>query len=55
MAAAIEFNGVNKTGAMTLPYTGGWSNWQTVTATAVQLSAGVQVMRVAIDTSNLAG
>ena len=51
----LEFNGVDKTGAIALPNTGGWGNWQTVTATGVQLTAGTHVMRLAIDTSNLAG
>jgi hypothetical protein len=40
----IEFNGVNKTGNITVPVTGGWQNWTTVNATA-NLSAGTQVMR----------
>jgi hypothetical protein len=40
----IEFNGVDKTGNITVPVTGGWQNWTTVNATA-HLSAGTQVMR----------
>ncbi len=40
----IEFNGVNKTGNITVPVTGGWQNWTTVNATAI-LSAGTQIMR----------
>lgn len=51
----IEFDGVNKSGAISLPYTGGWGNWQTVSTGLVNLAAGVQVMRIAIDGSNLAG
>jgi beta-glucanase (GH16 family) len=40
----IEFSGVNKTGTISVPATGGWQNWTTVSATA-NLSAGIQVMR----------
>ncbi len=42
----IEFNGVDKTGTLTVPNTGGWQNWQTITKTGVSLSAGQQVMRI---------
>ena len=40
----IEFNGVDETGNITVPVTGGWQNWTTVSATAT-LSAGTQIMR----------
>jgi beta-glucanase (GH16 family) len=40
----VEFNGVDKTGTITVPVTGGWQNWTTVTG-SVALSAGTQVMR----------
>lgn len=40
----LEFNGVNETGAIAVPVTGGWQNWTTVTATAT-LSAGTHLMR----------
>jgi len=40
----IEFNGVDKTGEVTVPITGGWQNWTTVSTTAT-LAAGTQVMR----------
>ena len=29
----LEMNGVNVTGTMTVPNTGGWQNWQTLTTT----------------------
>ena len=41
----IEFNGVDKTGTITTPNTGGWQTYQTLTQT-VSLSAGTQVMRI---------
>ncbi|MBC7783563.1 MAG: carbohydrate-binding protein, partial [Burkholderiales bacterium] len=50
----VEFNGTNKTGAIAIPNTGGWQNWQTVTRT-VNLQAGIQVMRVAMDTNGVFG
>lgn len=42
----IDFNGVNRTGTVTVPATGGWQNWTTVSAVA-NLGAGTQVMRLA--------
>jgi hypothetical protein len=46
----VEFNGVNKTNTVSLPATGGWDTFQTVTRT-VALSAGVQIMRVFIESA----
>ena len=40
----VEFDGVDKTGTLTAPGTGGWQEWTTV-STTVTLSAGTQVMR----------
>ncbi|GJM25823.1 MAG: hypothetical protein DHS20C16_22380 [Phycisphaerae bacterium] len=42
----LEFNGVDKTGQVTTPGTGGWQNWTSVFAT-VSLDAGEQIMRFA--------
>lgn len=42
----LEFNGTDKTGDITVPVTGGWQTWTTVSATAT-LPAGVQTMRFA--------
>jgi len=47
----LEFNGVNKTGAITVPNTGGWQNWQTITVNNLSLSAGPQTMRIVMDTN----
>jgi hypothetical protein len=41
----VEFAGVDKTGTMTVPGTGSYQTWTTVSRT-VSLSAGTQVMRV---------
>lgn len=46
----LEMNGSNVTGALAVPDTGGWQNWQTVSAT-VQLTAGAQSARLVIDSA----
>lgn len=54
----LEINGQNISGPINLPVTGGWQDWQTVTATDLQLEAGPVVLRVAFDsasTSRFAG
>ena len=50
----IEFNGENKTGALRIPNTGGWQNYQDLT-TSVSLSAGVQAMRLVFDSNGTTG
>lgn len=42
----LEFDGVDKTGNINVPVTGGWQSWTTVSATAT-LSSGIQIMRFA--------
>ncbi len=51
----VEFGGVNKTGTMAVPNTGGWQTWQTITSSVFTLSAGQQVMRVALDAVGATG
>ena len=50
----IEFNGVDKTGALRVPNTGGWTTYQDV-STTVWLDAGVQPMRVVLDSNGTTG
>lgn len=50
----VEFEGVDKTGAMTIPNTGGWQSWTTISA-PVSLSAGSQRMRVVVDAAGPTG
>jgi hypothetical protein len=45
----IEFNGIDKTGPLAVPNTGGWQTWQTVSLDNVVLDAGPQVMRLVLD------
>ncbi|MBB6429242.1 Kelch repeat-containing protein [Algisphaera agarilytica] len=49
----LEINGQNISGPIDLPVTGGWQNWQTVTANDLQLEAGPMVLRVVFDTPSL--
>jgi beta-glucanase (GH16 family) len=49
-ALHFTFNGVDKTGEMTVPVTGGWQNWTTIT-TMVSLTAGTQTLRVVVDSN----
>ena len=44
----VEFDGKDVTGPLTIPNTGGWQTWTTV-STPVALSAGPQIMRVVFD------
>ena len=47
----IEVNGVDKTGPLAVPNTGGWQTWATIRKTGVALSAGPQVWRLVMDTN----
>jgi hypothetical protein len=46
----IESGGTNLTGALTIPDTGGWQSWTTISR-VVALSAGAQTLKVVFDTS----
>jgi len=50
----LEFNGVDKTGPMTIPDTGGWDAWSVVSHT-LSLSAGVHVMRLVMESDGPTG
>ena len=45
----VEVNGVDKTGPMNVPDTGGWQNWVTISKTNVALAAGPQTLRLVMD------
>jgi alpha-L-fucosidase len=45
----INVDGVNQTGALTMPYTGGWQNWTTLNVNNVPISAGTHVLTLMID------
>ena len=46
----IEIDGVDITGPISVPNTGGWQVWQTVTLNDINLTAGEHVMRIEFDT-----
>ncbi len=50
-AVKVLFGGVDKTGDITVPSTGGWQTWTDVVKT-VSLPAGAQVMRIAMRSSD---
>src|SRR5204863_339320 len=47
----VTVNGVDVTGPLVIPNTGGWQTWTTVTKTGVSLAAGTQVLRLVVDSS----
>src|SRR5665811_131627 len=51
----IEFNGVDKTGTLTIPNTGGWQNWTTIKKIGVSLGAGPQIMKIVFDINSPTG
>jgi hypothetical protein len=51
----VEVDGVDKTGAITIPNTGNWQSWTTVTKNGVSLAAGKHVLRVKADTNGAMG
>jgi hypothetical protein len=51
----IEVNGVNKTGTLTVPNTGGWQSWTTIRKSGISLAAGTQVWRIVMDSNGPTG
>lgn len=49
----VEMNGTNVSGSISVPNTGGWQTWQTVTINNISLTAGQKVMRIYFDTDEL--
>ena len=47
----LNVNGVDATGPLTVPDTGGWQTWTTIRRTGVSLAAGQQVWRLVMDTN----
>jgi hypothetical protein len=45
----IEIDGVDRTGPVTIPETGGWQQWSSVHKRGLQLAAGRQAWRVVMD------
>jgi phosphatidylserine/phosphatidylglycerophosphate/cardiolipin synthase-like enzyme len=51
----VELDGVDKTGPIALPNTGGWQTWQTTAPINVAFTAGTHTLRVAFDNQGSAG
>ncbi len=47
----VEMDGTNISGSMTVPNTGGWQSWQTVTVKNINLTAGKHTMKIVLDAS----
>ena len=45
----LEFNGVDRTGAITVPDTGSWQKLGLITKRGIKLDAGVQSMRIVME------
>ncbi len=50
--AHVEIDGTNVTGTMAIPNTGSWQTWTNVTATGINLTAGVHTLRIVMDSSD---
>jgi Carbohydrate binding module (family 6) len=51
----VNVNGVNVTGPLSVPNTGGWQSWTTVTKTGISLAAGPHVLRLVFDSAGPGG
>lgn len=52
--ASLHFeteNGAALTGPISIPNTGGWNNWQTITANGIVLPAGQHIIKLVFDTN----
>jgi predicted Rdx family selenoprotein len=47
----IEVDGQNMTGSMTVPDTGGWQNWSTLSKGGIQLSTGFHVLKLVMESA----
>jgi hypothetical protein len=51
----VEIDGIDVTGSLAIPNTGGWQTWLTVTRPAVPLTAGPHLMRIVFDVAGSLG
>ena len=51
----VEVDGVDATGSLKVPSTGGWQNWLTISTGGISLTAGLHVLRLVIDTNGVSG
>jgi subtilisin family serine protease len=51
----VEIDGVNVTGSVSVPNTGGWQTWMSVFVPGIPISTGPHVFRLVIDTNGSTG
>lgn len=51
----LDVDGINVTGILKAPTTGGWQTFQSVTRRGVRLSPGTHVLRLAMDSNSVSG
>jgi N,N-dimethylformamidase beta subunit-like protein/carbohydrate binding protein with CBM6 domain/Big-like domain-containing protein len=51
----LTVNGVDATGPVVIPNTGGWQTWTLVTKSGISLSAGTRVLRLVMDANGATG
>jgi subtilisin family serine protease len=51
----VEVDGVNVTGTIAMPNTGGWQIWQSVTRSGIALTAGAHRLRIVFDSAGAIG
>jgi len=51
----VEVDGVNATGAISVPNTNGWQSWQTIPVPSISFAAGTRVIRIVLDTVGTSG
>jgi hypothetical protein len=51
----VEIDGVNVTGPIAVPNTGGWQTWTSVLVPGIPISAGSHVFRLVTDTNGSTG
>jgi hypothetical protein len=47
----VEVDGADKTGTLSVPDTGGWQAWPTITKSGISLTAGSHAVRLVFDTA----
>lgn len=45
----LELDGINRSGSICIPGTGGWQEWRTIAAGKVNLDSGIQVVKLVCD------
>ncbi|HVH56438.1 MAG TPA: phospholipase D-like domain-containing protein, partial [Vicinamibacterales bacterium] len=51
----VEVDGADKTGSITVPNTGAWQTWQTISKPGIALTAGTHVIRISLDSVGPSG